>query len=65
MSVQIAQNVACSLRRTPQSEQCLAAQASRKSGWRRYALMPWWVELALLGLPKRFCTNRLVHNFFA
>jgi hypothetical protein len=51
MSVQIAQNVACSSRRTPQSEQCLAARASRKSGWRLEALMPWWVELARLACP--------------
>jgi hypothetical protein len=43
----------------------LPAWASRKfKGWNHSAPMPWRVELELLGLPRRFGTNRPVLDYF-
>jgi hypothetical protein len=43
----------------------LSAWASRKfQAWNHSALMPWQVELELLGLPRRFGTNLPVLDYF-
>jgi hypothetical protein len=43
----------------------LPAWDSRKfKGWNHCALMPWRVELVLLGLPQRFGTNCPVLDYF-